>query len=193
MHAQPHVSRRSFCAGAAAMVTTSAAAADTDPRSDHGRVSPPLSAPEIALTPHDRPPTTLPALLKGRATALQLMFTACATACPIEGATFARVQKLLPDQVARGIQLLSLSVDPKHDTPEALRAWLQRFHAVAGWIAAAPTIADVDRLKEFAGAGRNPADNHSTQVLMVNREARLVWRTFELPDAQEIASMLAKM
>ena len=70
--------------------------------SEHGRVRPPVPAPDIPLVGHDGVATTLPRLLAERATALQVMFTACTTTCPIQGAIFARVQKLIPDQVARG-------------------------------------------------------------------------------------------
>ena len=191
MRARLHVSRRLFCVSAAGTVLPAWASAQ--PRDEHGRVAPPIPVPDIPIVQHDGVKTRLPTIVKGRATALQVMFTSCSTACPIEGATFARVQKLVPDQLARGIQLLSLSVDAKNDTPDALRTWLQRFHAVPGWIAAAPTVQDTDRLKSFAGAGRNPADNHSTQVLMIDRQGRLVWRTFELPEAEDIVAMLLKM
>jgi protein SCO1/2 len=135
---------------------------------------------------------SLAALVKQHATAWQLMFTACRTTCPIQGAIFARLQSLLPDQVARGIQLLSLSVDPATDTPEALAAWLRRFHAHPGWIAAAPRPDDVERIRAFAGRGRSATDNHTTQVQLVDREGLLVWRTFELPEPEEVAALLRK-
>jgi protein SCO1/2 len=191
MLSSAQLSRRAFCGAVALAAAPAVARAQVG--DDHGKVNPPVAAPAIGLVRHDGVATRLPALVQGRATAMQIMFTACATACPIEGAIFARVQKLLPDQTAQGIQLLSLSVDPKNDTPDALSAWLRRFHAAPGWIAAAPAVTDVEQVKAFAGRGRNPADNHSTQVLMINRSGLLVWRTFELPEAEEIASMLRKM
>ena len=129
--------------------------------------------------------TTLPRLLAERVSALQVMFTACRTTCPIQGAIFARVQKLLADQVARGIQLVSLSVDPAHDTSVALSHWLRRFGARPGWRAAAPRPADVEQVRAFFGAGRTATDNHSTQVQLFDRTGSLVWRTGELPEAEE--------
>ena len=135
----------------------------------------------------------MPSLVRGRATAMQLMFTACNTACPIEGAIFERVQQLIPDGPARGIQLLSLSVDPARDHAEALRQWLRRFHAGPGWITAAPRPGDAERLRQLARARSNPADNHSTQVHLINRRGELVFRTFELPEPDEVAAILRKM
>lgn len=119
------------------------------------------------------------------------MFTSCAATCPIQGAVLAKVQKLLPDQAARGIQILSLSIDPHRDTPAALQKWLARFRAGPGWTAAAPAAeSDVAALRAFTGPGRNAADPHTTQVLILDRAGLLVWRTFELPDAPEIADIL---
>jgi protein SCO1/2 len=139
---------------------------------------------------HDGRITSLAALLARRASAVQLMFTSCTSTCPIQGAIFRRVQELIPDQAQRDIQLVSLTVDPKHDTPAALVKWLQGFSARPGWIAAAPKPGDVARLRKLAGGGGSPADNHSTRVQIANRDGVLIWRTNELPEAEDIASIL---
>jgi protein SCO1 len=159
---------------------------------DHGRIRPPVAVPEIKVTTNAGVVTTLPELLRNRTTALQTMFTSCTSTCPILGAIFARVQTLLPDQVARGIQLVSVSIDPERDQPRALSQWLRRLHARPGWLAAAPRGDGMDALKAFTGRGRNPADDHSTQIQIINRDALLVWRTSELPDADEIADLLRR-
>jgi protein SCO1/2 len=185
------ISRRALCAWLGAALWPSLARAQSV--ADHGRVEPPTPVPDIGVVRHDGTSSRLRALVRDRATAVQIMFTSCRAACPIEGAIFERVQMLVPDQLARGIQLLSLSIDPRNDTPLALSQWLSRFHARPGWIAAAPRLAEVEHLRAFAGAGRNPADNHSTQVHLVDRRGLLVWRTFELPEAEEIAGILRKL
>jgi protein SCO1/2 len=158
----------------------------------HGRIAPPILLPGIKIVRQDGVSSTLLQLVKGRATALQLMFTSCTTTCPIEAAIFERVQKMLPGMAKRGLQLLSLSNDPQNDTPKALAAWRRRFHAGPNWIAAAPAVSDLAKLNEIFGKGSDSAD-HSTQVQMVDREGRLVWRTFELPRPEEIAEILQKM
>jgi len=185
-------SRRSFLESLTAAFVPVVAGAEA-PAQDHGRISPPIPVPDITILRHDSTSTTLPALVNHQATALQLMFTSCTTTCPIQGAIFARVQKLIPDQVARGIQLISLSVDPENDTPEALTNWLRRFHARPGWTAAAPRPKDVERVRAFGGRAVSPSDNHSTEVQMLNRAGLLVWRTLELPEAEEIAGILRKL
>jgi protein SCO1 len=189
-----HTSRRA-CLASLSVATLSLALAPSDargqrPGEDHGKIKPPVPVPDIGLVRHDGGVSSMSALCRRHATALQVMFTRCTTTCPIQGAIFERVQKLIPDQLARGIQLVSLSVDPESDTPVVLTRWLQRFHARPGWVGVVPGTKDVEQVRAFAGRGRSASDNHSTQVHMINREGLLVWRTSELPGAEEIAAIL---
>jgi protein SCO1/2 len=179
---------------AGALIDTSSAEAQ-EPLigADHGRVLPPIPMPAIPLRCADGRSAPLAALVRGRATALHLMFTGCSTVCPIQGAVFQRVQQLLLDQVAQGCQLLSLSIDPLGDTPAAMSAWLQRFKAQDGWIAAAPDPNDLDRILKLFGQGRNAVESHSTQVNIINRQGELVWRTPQLPSAESIADILRRV
>ncbi len=161
---------------------------------DHGRVEPPVKVPDISVRrAGDGVATGLAGLLRGRVTALHLMFTGCSTVCPIQGAIFQRVQALLPDQAARGIQLMSLSIDPLVDTPRALRAWLDRFDARDGWFAVAPQPEDLDRMLDVFGQGRNAVDRHATRVNIIDRQGYLVFRTPELSSADSIANILRRI
>ncbi|MDX2115923.1 MAG: SCO family protein [Planctomycetota bacterium] len=63
---------------------------------------------------------------KGRFTILAFTFTNCPTACPIMHSQIIRLQEEL-----RGtpVRIVSISVDPERDTPEALRAHAERLGA----------------------------------------------------------------
>jgi protein SCO1/2 len=91
------------------------------------------------------------------------------------------------------IQLLSLSVDPEDDNVRALTSWRRRFHAGPNWLAAAPAPADTARIQTFFGQSAGSFASHSTQVNLVDRQGRLVWRTNELPTPEEIAAILKKL
>jgi len=164
------------------------------PTNDHdNRVSPPRPVPDVRVRCDDGKTVGLAALLRGRATALQFVFTECTTTCPIEGATFARVQQLVPDLTERSIHLLSLSIDPDADSPEALRKWLARYHARPGWIAATLLSGDVETIRSFFGDGAQAIANHSTRVQIINRRGEWIWRTFDLPSPESIADILQKI
>jgi protein SCO1/2 len=129
----------------------------------------------------------LPARLTGRFTLMQLMFTGCSATCPIQGAVFAGVVPRLPE----GTQLLSISIDALNDEPKALRAWLARFETHPRWRAAVPAqVPDVDRLLDMLGARSGNADPHTTNVYLIDRQARLIFKTAEMPPAGELVELL---
>ena len=157
----------------------------------HGRIEPPEPVPDVAILRDDGRRTTLPAQLRGRLTALHFMFTGCTSTCPIQGATFARVQSRLDAAGDDRLQLLSISVDALGDDPAMLALWRGRLSAGVRWRAAVPLREQATRLIDWAGGGRPyGADTHATQVLLIDDRARLVLRSADLPDAGEIAGLL---
>lgn len=173
-----------------------------------GEVNPVRRTQPWPITTHAGQSTDLARLLRGKTTALQFMFTGCTASCPIQGALFAQAQILarsgpnratrtLPDAqpdahatAARQLQWLSLSIDALADSPARLQAWLQKFSAQPGWLAAVPAVADVDRIQAAWGEGGQGAlstrDPHSGQVFVFNRAAELVYRTAAIPPASDI-------
>src|SRR5690242_19467161 len=73
-------------------------------------------------------------LLKGKAVVINLIYTRCTASCPLETAKLAQVQRLLGDRVGKDVFFYSISIDPTHDTPEALKAYARRFHVGPGWL-----------------------------------------------------------
>lgn len=156
-----------------------------------GPLRPPLPAPKLALTGDDGKRFELTDRLRGRVTALQLMFTSCSATCPIQGALFAAVAPLINTQ--REMQLLSLSIDPLGDSPQAVRAWLARFGTHANWQAAVPRVEDADRLLDFVRGRAAGADRHTAQVYLFDRQARLAYRTADMPPARFVADTMGEL
>jgi protein SCO1 len=69
--------------------------------------------------------------LSGRVTLLDFIYTHCTDACPLLSATFQEAQnKLAADKLlGTKVMLVSLSVDPQHDTPPVLAEYGQSFKA----------------------------------------------------------------
>ena len=162
-----------------------------------GPVTPPAAAPSLTLTSAEGAeggkPTSLHSLLKGHVTAVQLMFTGCSATCPIQGAIFADAQTQL---AAAGpeLRLLSLSIDPLADSPQALKQWLGRFNAQpARWAAAVPRMQDVDALIDFLRGRASGADKHTAQAFLFDRQARLAFRTADMPAGGDLASLMQQL
>jgi protein SCO1 len=173
-----------------------ASGAQTPGHAGMGPVEPRAELPDVPLTLHSGRPARLSELLRGKVTALQLMFTGCSSTCPIQGAIFASLQARLAQAPVASAQLLSVSIDPLADDAKALAAWRQRFKADALWLAAAPGIQYNDRLPDFLGSRPRPgstADRHLAQVYLIDKRGRLAYRLAELASASAIAKALSEL
>jgi protein SCO1 len=73
--------------------------------------------------------------LDGRVALMDFIYTHCTDACPLLSATFQQAQRKLADAgLATKVTLVSISVDPDHDTPAVLAEYGQQFKAdAASW------------------------------------------------------------
>lgn len=130
-------------------------------------------------------------LVQGRLVAINFVFTRCTTVCPLLGARFAQVQKLLGEDAAR-VGLISVSIDPVNDTPQELARWSHAFGAAPGWDLVTGARADIDSLARSLGASAaDPASHVPLVVLVDERAASRPWRRLDgLADAATLAAAL---
>lgn len=86
------------------------------------------TVPAFALVDHEGEPFT-EAALRGHPTIVDFVFTRCDTICPVVSMKMQRLQERLADRKAESIKLLSITVDPAHDTPAKLAAYAARYAA----------------------------------------------------------------
>ena len=118
-------------------------------------------------------------LIKGKTVAINLIYTTCQYACPLETAKLAQVQRLLGDRMGRDIFFYSITIDPEHDTPAVLKEYAERYHAGPGWQFLTGKKADIELVSKKLGMytppdpERNP-DGH-IPYLLVGNEATGQW------------------
>jgi protein SCO1/2 len=83
--------------------------------------------PEFSLLDQDREPLAA-ASLRGRPWVVNFIFTRCRGVCPALTEQMRRFEERCPE--ARSARVVSISVDPTHDTPEVLRAYAEQRGAV---------------------------------------------------------------
>ncbi|HEV2961772.1 MAG TPA: SCO family protein [Candidatus Angelobacter sp.] len=105
-----------------------------------------IAMPDVLLTDQDGHAVHFNTLVQDKIVVIDTVFTSCTTICPVMGANFTRLQKLLGPRSGADVLLVSISVDPVNDTPERLRAWKEKFHAGPGWILLTGSKTDVDYL-----------------------------------------------
>ena len=110
-------------------------------------------------------------LIKGKIVAIDLIYTTCHYACPLETARLVQVQKKLGDRVGKDIFFYSISIDPENDTPEVLKAYMEKFHVGPGWTFLTGKKDDIiflgRRLGLYTNANVN-ADGHIAHLLIGN-------------------------
>ena len=80
---------------------------------------------------------------------LNFFFTTCTTICPVLSAGFSNMLKTLGEE-ARDVHVVSIAIDPDHDTPDVLRGYRKRFGAGPEWELLTGSREDIDRvLKAF--------------------------------------------
>ena len=69
--------------------------------------------------------------LLGHVAVIDFIYTECTETCPTQSLRFAQIQKKFAG--ARDLRLLSITVDPHHDTPEVLAQYAARYAADDRW------------------------------------------------------------
>jgi protein SCO1/2 len=137
-------------------------------------------------------------LLKDKIVAVELMYTTCKYICPLESARLAQLQKLMGDQMGKSVFFYSITIDPKHDTPEVLKAYAEKFHAGPGWLFLTGKEKDIELISKKLGLYSDPdpknnPDGH-TAVLMIGNVAGGNWmRNSALGDPRFVARRLDEL
>ena len=117
-------------------------------------------------------------LVKGKIVAVNLIYTTCKYACPLETARLAQVSRVLGDRMGRDIFFYSISIDPEVDTPAVLKAYAEKYQAGRGWTFLTGKKDDIDLISKKLGlySPPNPAnpDGH-TPMLVIGNEATGQW------------------
>lgn len=133
-------------------------------------------------------------LLKGKAVVINLMYTHCEDACPLETARLAQVRRLLGERPGRDINFYSLSIDPARDTPAVLHAYAEKFQTGPGWLFLTGDQSDIQLLAQRLGLASRTDDadrDGHLPSLMVGVEASGQWmRLSALDNPRFLASKI---
>jgi protein SCO1 len=111
-------------------------------------------------------------LVRGKIVVIDLIYTHCVDSCPLETARLVQVQKILCDRVGKEIFFYSITIDPKRDTPQVLKAYAEKYHVGPGWTFLTGKKEDIDMLSKKLGLYTEPdpadRDGHTPSVLLGN-------------------------
>jgi protein SCO1 len=134
-------------------------------------------------------------LIKGKIVAINLIYTTCQYACPLETARLSQVQRKLGDRMGRDVFFYSITIDPEHDTPAVLKEYAQKFNAGPGWKFLTGKKADIDLLSKKLGIYSAPdpgnADGHMPYLLVGNEVTGQWMRNSAVDNASFLARTIA--
>ncbi len=114
-------------------ITRSSTTTEEAPQEKTSSEFSPYPAANFALTDQDGQPLSL-SDLHGKIVVLDFIFTRCPGPCPLLSLKFSQLQQKLGERLGKDVVLLSISIDPRHDTPAVLKEYAQRYSAnPAGW------------------------------------------------------------
>jgi protein SCO1/2 len=148
-------------------------------------IQPGEAIPDQVLVDQNGRTRTVSDVRAGKALAITFMYTKCPvpTFCPMMDRQFADAQTLIKDKgLSDRVHLLSVSFDPKYDTPPVLQEHGRKFNFDPSiWTFATAGQEDVDRfatslgLTLVRGEAANPDEiGHTLRTLVVDRQGKLV-------------------
>lgn len=166
-------------------------AGDAPPRPSVGTADVPLlqagdQVPAFRLTSQDGEPVRS-ADYRGKALVVTFIYTRCPLPnyCPLMSEQFAALQPRLKQRFGERARLLSISFDPKHDTPAVLRRYARRYidsTAAVPWTFATGTEEEIGRVTSLFGVftsdGPGGEIQHNLTTAVIGPEGRVerIWR-----------------
>lgn len=131
-------------------------------------------------------------LLSNHVVLINVIFTHCQDACPMQIQKLQVVRKQLGEYFGSQIAFLSLSVDPKRDDPAALKAFSEKQQAnVPGWWFLTANEAIMIKILGHLNQWTDDPTNHSTLLIAGNaRNAHWIKLRPDSPPERIVADLL---
>ena len=129
----------------AALLTLSACG-DREAMGDYPAANGNNCLPEVSLIDQHGTSVSL-ASLKGKPVLIDFIYTSCASTCPMLTAKMAAIAHQLGPALGAGVTIVSITLDPEHDSPAELAKYAKSHDAGGnGWIFLTGTPAQIDQV-----------------------------------------------
>jgi len=109
--------------------------------------------------------------------ALNFVFSTCTTICPVMNATFSQLLQELGPEAGR-IRLVSITIDPEHDTPAVLAKLAEQFDAPPNWRFLTGDPGEVERVVRAFDAWTGSKATHRP-ITLLRRQGASEWVRLE--------------
>ena len=136
---------------------------------------------------------------KGRPVLLTMGYASCQNACPRLAADLMAIERALSDDEKKQVLLVFVSIDPEHDTPEKLAAFLKARNVdQSRWFGLRGTAESVLELSVAIGTRYRKLENndfaHSNMITLLSPAGEIVYKQEGLgADPTETLAALRKI
>lgn len=128
--------------------------------------------------------------IAGRRIVLHSFFARCEGSCPVMMATLQSLQKQLGERLGQDVSIVSITVDPAHDTPDVLAAYAKRVQARPGWHFLGGSPEQVNTALRRIGQYADAPENHMN-LIIVGDDSSGDWRKIHgLAPLREVVTQL---
>jgi len=129
-----------------ALLVTLSACGDREARGDYPAANGNNCLPDVSLIDQHGSAVSL-ASLRGKPVLIDFIYTSCASTCPMLTAKMAAVAHQLGPALGADVTIVSISLDPEHDTPAELEKYAKSHDADGkGWIFLTGPPAKIDQV-----------------------------------------------
>jgi protein SCO1/2 len=151
--------------------------------------------PNVPLTTQDGTTVHLyDDLIKGKSVAINVIYTSCKDECPLETARLVQLQRLLGERMGKDIFFYSITIDPKRDKPEVLKAYADKYGAGPGWLFLTGKEEDIKLATRKLGLSRRSdsasKDGHSASLMVGNEPTGQWMRNSSVDNPQFLATTI---
>ncbi len=129
-----------------ALLVTLSACGDREARGDYPAANGNNCLPDVSLIDQHGGAVSL-ASLRGKPVLIDFIYTSCASTCPLLTAKMAAIAHQLGPALGADVTIVSISLDPEHDTPAELEKYAKSYDADGpGWIFLTGPPAKIDQV-----------------------------------------------
>jgi protein SCO1 len=129
-------------------------------------------------------------LLHGKTVVINAFFASCQGVCPVLSAKMAKIQDYLGEKLGKDVVMLSITVDPKADTPEVLHQYAARWNARPGWLFLTGPPDNVSTALKKLGQYVENKEAHTTIVIVGNDKTGLWKKANGIATPQELVAIV---
>lgn len=129
-------------------------------------------------------------VIGSRIAVVDFVYSSCTTTCPLLSSAMSQLQRKLGSDLGNKVVLISITVDPVHDTPAKLSAYAKKFGRQEGWYWLTGKRSEVELLlRGFGASVVNPEAHQNT--FLVGRAGDGRWlRYVGLPKVDDLTAMI---